>query len=125
MTWGQRVASICMQESRVALAASVGPAAFDLRVGRPLCAVLGGAALAARTPLGARGWQVALDAAESWVADLWTGPARHRLLRLLLRLHQHADADGMIWLPRRDEIGAMLDKQKGDVDKLTAALKDA
>jgi CRP/FNR family transcriptional regulator, anaerobic regulatory protein len=54
-------------------------------------------------------WQVALDAAEAWVADLSTGPARSRLLRLLLRLHQYADDDGMIWLPRRDEIGAMLD----------------
>ena len=54
-------------------------------------------------------WQRALDDAEGWVADLSAGPARRRLLRLLLRLADHADAGGTIWLPRRDEIGAMLD----------------
>ncbi len=31
-------------------------------------------------------WQRSLEAAESWVADLSTGPARRRLLRLLQRL---------------------------------------
>jgi CRP-like cAMP-binding protein len=68
-------------------------------------------------------WQVALDAAEAWVADLSTGPARHRLLRLLLRLHRHADAAGMIWLPRRDEIGAMLDLTVETASRLVSALR--
>ncbi len=54
-------------------------------------------------------WQKALDAAEAWIADLAFGAARQRVLRLLNRLSDHADANGHIWLPRREEIGAMLD----------------
>jgi CRP-like cAMP-binding protein len=54
-------------------------------------------------------WQSALDAAESWVADLSTGPARRRLLRLLERLTALTEPGQAVWLPRRDEIGAMLD----------------
>jgi CRP-like cAMP-binding protein len=54
-------------------------------------------------------WQQALDDAETWVADLSSGPARRRVLRLLLKLATHADTDGLIWMPRREEIGAMLD----------------
>lgn len=54
-------------------------------------------------------WQAALDAAEAWVADLSTGPARRRLLRLLERLAVLAEPGQPVWLPRRDEIGAMLD----------------
>jgi CRP/FNR family transcriptional regulator, anaerobic regulatory protein len=54
-------------------------------------------------------WQRALDAAEAWVSDLSTGPARRRLLHLLRRLSGFAGPDGSIWLPRREEIGAMLD----------------
>lgn len=53
-------------------------------------------------------WQAALDAAEAWVAELATGLARRRMLRLLLRLADFGDAEGKIWLPRREEIGAML-----------------
>ena len=54
-------------------------------------------------------WQSALDAAESWVADLSTGPARRRLLRLLERLSALTEPGQPVWLPRREEIGAMLD----------------
>lgn len=54
-------------------------------------------------------WQQALDAAESWVADLSTGPAKRRLLRLLQRLVELAEPGQPVWLPRREEIGAMLD----------------
>jgi CRP-like cAMP-binding protein len=54
-------------------------------------------------------WQQALDAAESWVAELSTGPARRRLLRLLQRLADLAEPGQPVWLPRREEIGAMLD----------------
>lgn len=68
-------------------------------------------------------WQVALDAAESWVADLSTGPARSRLLRLLLRLESYADADGLVWLPRRGEIGAMLDITIETSSRLISALR--
>jgi CRP-like cAMP-binding protein len=54
-------------------------------------------------------WQSALDAAEAWVADLSTGPARRRLLRLLERLSALTEPGQAVWLPRREEIGAMLD----------------
>lgn len=55
-----------------------------------------------------RRWQQALEQAESWVAELAAGPARRRVLRLLLLLEHHADPPGHIWLPRRDDMGAML-----------------
>lgn len=54
-------------------------------------------------------WQDALEQAEAWVAELAAGPARRRLLRLLQRLGALSAADGTIWLPRREDMGAMLD----------------
>jgi CRP/FNR family transcriptional regulator, anaerobic regulatory protein len=54
-------------------------------------------------------WQLALDQSESWLAHLAFGPARGRMLRLLQRLAGFADPQGNVWLPRRDEMGAMLD----------------
>lgn len=68
-------------------------------------------------------WQKALDASEAWVSDLSTGPARRRLLQLLLRLADHADVSGLIWLPRRDEIGAMLDLTVETASRLVSALR--
>jgi CRP-like cAMP-binding protein len=68
-------------------------------------------------------WQVALDDAEAWVAELSTGPARRRVLRLLLRLAQHPDSAGLIWLPRREEIGAMLDMTIETASRLVSALR--
>jgi CRP-like cAMP-binding protein len=68
-------------------------------------------------------WQRALDAAESWIADLSTGPARRRLLQLLQQLAEHGDADGRIWLPRRDEIGAMLDMTLETASRLVSQLR--
>ncbi len=55
-----------------------------------------------------RRWQRALEQAEAWVAELAAGPARRRVLRLLMLLEHHADLQGLIWLPRRDDMGAML-----------------
>lgn len=54
-------------------------------------------------------WQTALDAAEAWVAELSSGPAHRRLLHLLQRLQQLGEPEAPVWLPRREEIGAMLD----------------
>lgn len=53
-------------------------------------------------------WQRALDEAESWATELPAGSARRRVLRLLALLARHADDDGLLWLPRREEIGDML-----------------
>ena len=68
-------------------------------------------------------WQWALDAAEAWVSDLSTGPARRRLLHLLQRLGNHAGPDNTIWLPRREEIGAMLDMTVETASRLVSALR--
>lgn len=68
-------------------------------------------------------WQCALDAAEAWVSDLSTGPARRRVLHLLRRLGDHAGADGTIWLPRREEIGAMLDMTFETASRVVSALR--
>ncbi len=68
-------------------------------------------------------WQLSLDAAESWLSDLSTGPARRRVLQLLVRLRDHADASGKIWLPRREEIGAMLDMTEETASRIVSALR--
>ena len=68
-------------------------------------------------------WQLALDAADSWLTDLSTGPARRRLLLLLLRLSEHTGSDSVIWLPRREEIGAMLDLTVETASRQIAALR--
>jgi CRP/FNR family transcriptional regulator, anaerobic regulatory protein len=68
-------------------------------------------------------WQLALDAAEAWVADLSTGPARRRLLRLLQRLSSLSETPDLIWLPRRDQMGAMLDMTVETASRLVSALR--
>lgn len=67
--------------------------------------------------------QRALDAAEAWVSDLSTRPARRRLPHLLWRLAEHAGTDATIWLPRREEIGAMLDLMIETASRLVRALR--
>jgi len=54
-------------------------------------------------------WQRALDDAQAWSASLATGEARRRVLALLRLLQRYAGDDGCIWLPRRDDMGDMLD----------------
>jgi CRP/FNR family transcriptional regulator, anaerobic regulatory protein len=54
-------------------------------------------------------WQHALDAAQAWSAELCIGTARRRLLELLALLDRLGDGAGPVWLPRREDIGAMLD----------------
>lgn len=68
-------------------------------------------------------WQQALDAAESWVADLSTGAAKRRLLRLLQRLIDLAEPGGPVWLPRREEIGAMLDVTFETASRMVSQLR--
>lgn len=68
-------------------------------------------------------WQSALDSAETWVTDLTTGPARRRMLRLLLKLGDYTDAQGEIWLPAREEMGAMLDMSVETASRLISALR--
>ena len=67
--------------------------------------------------------QAALEDAETWVAELSTGLARRRVLHLLVTLARYPDAAGRIWLPRRDEIGAMLDMTLETASRLISQLR--
>lgn len=51
----------------------------------------------------------ALGQSQCWSAELLAGPARRRVLRLLHLLSGYAGQDGVVWLPRREEVGDMLD----------------
>jgi CRP/FNR family transcriptional regulator, anaerobic regulatory protein len=68
-------------------------------------------------------WQQALEAAESWVAELTTGAARRRVLKLLEHLDRLADDEGLIWLPRREDMGAMLDMTIETASRIVSALR--
>lgn len=70
-----------------------------------------------------RRWQRALDESEAWSAELSAGPARRRVLKLLALLDRHADADGQIWLPRREDIGAMLDMTIETASRIVSQLR--
>ncbi len=67
-------------------------------------------------------WQRALDDADEWLTELCSGPARHRMLRLLLKLSEYAE-DGRVWLPARVEMGAMLDMTVETASRLVSQLK--
>jgi len=68
-------------------------------------------------------WQSALDAAEGWASDLMTGTARWRTLQLLLRLTALAGPDGRVWMPRREDIGAMLGITVETASRTVSALR--
>lgn len=68
-------------------------------------------------------WQQALDIASAWTADICTGPARRRMLKLLETLHAHADDGRRIWLPRREILGAMLDVALETASRLVSQLR--
>lgn len=52
-------------------------------------------------------WQHALNEADAWLTELSTGSARVRVARLLLRLTDCC-SDKLIYLPSREDLGAML-----------------
>jgi len=68
-------------------------------------------------------WQAAVDDARDWLADLSTGPARRRMLRLLDRLLGYAGGADTVWLPRREEMGAMLDMTVETASRLVSQLR--
>ena len=67
-------------------------------------------------------WQRALDDADEWLTELCAGPARYRMLRLLLKLTEYADG-GEIWLPGRQEMSAMLDMTIETASRLVSSFK--
>jgi CRP/FNR family transcriptional regulator, anaerobic regulatory protein len=68
-------------------------------------------------------WQRALDDAQEWIADLAMGTARRRMLRLLVKLAEHADTTDTIWLPRREELAVMLDMALETASRLISQLR--
>jgi len=68
-------------------------------------------------------WQRALEDSAVWLAELATGPVRRRMLRLLHKLAGHAGPDAVVWLPQRDEIGAMLDLTVETASRLVSRLR--
>jgi CRP-like cAMP-binding protein len=70
-----------------------------------------------------RRWQQALDDAEAWTSELCAGPARRRVLKLLQLLQRHADERGLIWLPRRDQMGDMLDMTVETASRIVSSLR--
>jgi CRP/FNR family transcriptional regulator len=53
-------------------------------------------------------WQQALEDSQAWLADLTSGTARRRVLKLLAKMAQHAAPGQPVWVPRREEMGDML-----------------
>jgi len=70
-----------------------------------------------------RRWQTALDDADEWLTELTSGSARWRMLRLMLKLTEHADEQGRVWLPSRQDMGAMLGLTVETASRLVAALR--
>lgn len=70
-----------------------------------------------------RRWQRAVDDAEGWLAELTAGPARRRLLRLLARLGTEAEPGAPLWMPRRDEIGDMLNMTVETASRVVSQLR--
>lgn len=68
-------------------------------------------------------WQTALDEADEWLTELNSGSARWRMLRLLLKLTEFGEADGLMWLPTRQEMSAMLGMTVETSSRLVAALR--
>jgi CRP-like cAMP-binding protein len=71
-------------------------------------------------------WQRALDDADEWLTELSTGTARHRMLRLWLKLSEYSDAQqdgGLVWLPSRHDMGAMLNMTFETASRLISALR--
>jgi CRP/FNR family transcriptional regulator, anaerobic regulatory protein len=68
-------------------------------------------------------WQTALDEADEWLTELNSGTARWRMLRLLLKLTEFGEPDGLLWLPTRQEMSAMLGMTVETSSRLVAALR--
>jgi CRP/FNR family transcriptional regulator len=68
-------------------------------------------------------WQDTLDESEFWSTEVTAGPARRRVLQLLARLHLHRDVQELIWLPKRDQMGDMLNITIETCSRVLSALR--
>ena len=68
-------------------------------------------------------WQQTLDESEFWSTEVTTGPSRRRVLQLLARLQRHQEDSGLIWLPKRDQMGDMLNMTIETCSRVLSALR--
>ncbi len=67
-------------------------------------------------------WQRAVSAADAWLTELSTGPAKARVARLLIRLTDCYGRD-VLHLPSREDMGAMLGITTETASRITAEFK--
>ena len=67
-------------------------------------------------------WQRALDEADEWLAELSSGPARDRVLRLVLKFTDYFGGN-RISLPLREDIGAMLGMTLETASRIVSQLR--
>ena len=68
-------------------------------------------------------WQETLDESEFWSTEVVAGPARRRVLQLLARLNQLRDEADLIWLPKREQMGDMLNLTIETCSRVLSALR--
>jgi CRP-like cAMP-binding protein len=68
-------------------------------------------------------WQQTLDASEFWCTEISAGNARRRMLQLLAQLQCHRDDRGLVWLPKRDQMGDMLHLTVETCSRVLSALR--
>lgn len=67
-------------------------------------------------------WQDSVNEADAWMTQLSVGQAQTRVIRLLIHLAQTAQSD-TIYLPSREDIGAMLGITAETSSRITADLR--
>lgn len=67
-------------------------------------------------------WQRSVNEADAWLTDLASGQAQTRVARLLLHLAQTANGN-TIYLPSREDIGAMLGMTAETASRMTAEMR--
>lgn len=67
-------------------------------------------------------WQQVMNKAEFWLTELSIGPARLRVARLLVRLAEYQIEDAT-YLPRREDIGAILGITTESASRIIASFK--
>jgi CRP/FNR family transcriptional regulator len=64
-----------------------------------------------------------LEDAEEWLSELATGSARRRMLRLMMKLASLTPPNEASWLPKREEMGAMLGLTLETASRLVSQFK--
>lgn len=67
-------------------------------------------------------WQRSISDADAWLTELTSGPSQARVVRLLLHLAKTAQRD-TVYLPSREDIGAILGMAAETASRITAELR--